>query len=161
MDTQSPTNQLESALSNLLAHAVSDSVAPGLIAVVFNRDGIVAQAANGVADISTGAKITPSTTIWHASKSKGVNSIAVLRLVEREGFDLDSYDDLVKVLPELAIGSGELVSKVFGEKKEDGTYELNEGKNKPTLRHLLSHTTGLSYIFFSEELGTVVSTPYL
>lgn len=155
MAQSSSASQLQAALSTLFTNAVSDGVVPGMAGVVFNREGVVSQGFAGVANVDTGAPFNLRTTIWQASKSKAVNSVAALILVEREGFDIDSHDALVKILPELKVGGGEPATKVFGAKKPDGTFEVHDGKRGITLRHLLSHTAGFGYGFHSQELASI------
>ena len=71
--------------------------------------------------------------------TKLVTSIAALQCVENELVGLD--DDLSVLMPEITkipiLSNGELI----------------EPKNKITLRHLLSHSSGFGYTFTDEELA--------
>ncbi|KAI5474585.1 beta-lactamase/transpeptidase-like protein [Pseudohyphozyma bogoriensis] len=149
---------LEAQLQSLLEDGVAAKAAPGLIAVVFNRDKIIAKAAVGVRNVDTQAPIDTSTIVWQASMSKAVVSFAVLRAVEEKGFDIDSHDELVKILPEFKIGGGHPLSKLFTEKDGEGKWGTKEAKKGVTLRHLLSHTSGLAYDF-NDEATTATHEP--
>ena len=145
------STQLSTSLSNLLAAAVDAETAPGLVAVAFNRAGVVAEAAQGIRDITTKAPMTLDTVAWMASMSKAFTSLTALILVEKHGFDLDSHEALVQLLPELALHNGRPVSKIFDGKDEEGNWKLRDAEIGVTLRHLLTHTSGLGYEFTSEE----------
>ncbi|KUL85848.1 hypothetical protein ZTR_07400 [Talaromyces verruculosus] len=74
-----------------------------------------------------------------ASGSKLITSIAALQVVERGLVSVD--DDLGEILPEL--GALQVLREV------DGEVVLEEREKKITLRHLLSHSSGLTYGFTS------------
>lgn len=48
--------------------------------------------------------------------------------MEKHKFDLDSHDELIKILPELKLNNGRPVSKLFAGKNEDGTIKLRDAK---------------------------------
>ena len=56
-------DKMVEALQSLLDEAIRDSLAPGLAAILFTRDQILAEACAGVTDNATGAKWTFD-TIW-------------------------------------------------------------------------------------------------
>lgn len=143
--------QLSNSLSDFLAAAVKAETAPGLVAVAFNRDGSVAEAAQGTRDITTKEPMTLDTVVWMASMSKALTSLTALVLVEEHSFDLDSHDALVQLLPELALHNSRPISKIFDGKDEEGKWKLRDAEVGITLRHLLTHTSGLGYEFTSEE----------
>ncbi|GAA5884854.1 hypothetical protein JCM6882_007125 [Rhodosporidiobolus microsporus] len=140
------------SLKAFLERAVARGAAPGLSAVAFNRTSAFASAATGVASLQTNAPLTLDTSLWFASASKSVISLAVLSLVERHGFDLDSHKDLVKLIPELGKDyPGSQLWKIFDGKDGNGGYKYREAEKGITLRHLLTHSSGLSADFMSEE----------
>ena len=74
-------SDLDHSLKKLLSAGVDRKVAPGLVAVVTNRDGESARAAFGLA--SNDDPTTPlglETSVWLASMSKSVVSLAALIL---------------------------------------------------------------------------------
>lgn len=60
------------------------------VRVAFDRNGVVATRAEGMADLATGRKITADDPVRVASISKLVTSIGVMRLVEAGELDLDA-----------------------------------------------------------------------
>lgn len=76
-----------------------------------------------------------------------------------EKFEVDSIDshaELVKVLPELKLGSGGDISRVFDGRGENGKLKTREAIVGVTLRHLLEHTSGLGYKSFDPTLAKYV-----
>ncbi|GAA5891455.1 hypothetical protein JCM5296_006539 [Sporobolomyces johnsonii] len=146
------TSALSSALQTFLDDAVAGGAAPGLVAAVFNQKETIATAESGFSSIVTKEPLTLDTTIWPASAAKPFVSLAVLQLVERNGFDLDSHEELVKVLPELGKDfPGSKVWKIFDGKNENGGWKYKDATVGITLRHLLSHTSGFTAHFNAEE----------
>jgi len=78
--------------------------------------------------------------------TKLVTSVAVLQLVERGLVDLDSEAILAKYCPELV--ALPVLSAVV-----DGKPVLNARTKPLTVRHLLTHTSGLAYDFTSPLVG--------
>lgn len=78
--------------------------------------------------------------MWVASCVELATTIAVLQYVERGLFALNSIADVERLLPEWA--KLEVLSI-----SEDGSPILTPAKEKITLRHLLTHTSGLIYDF--------------
>ncbi|GAA5902033.1 serine hydrolase domain-containing protein [Sporobolomyces salmoneus] len=146
-----PAN-LSKSIQKLLDDAVSKGTAPGLVATVFNKD-ILASAQSGVASIKDKSqKFTLDTIIWPASAAKPFVSLLVLILVEKNGIDLDSHEELVKFLPELGKDwPGTRIWKVIDGKDENGEYKYRDAKVGITLRHLLTHSIGSSLHFNSEH----------
>ncbi|KAK4702750.1 hypothetical protein P7C70_g3470, partial [Phenoliferia sp. Uapishka_3] len=125
--------------------------APGLVAISFDHSGRTTSAYAGLRDATSTDPISLDTTLWMASMSKSAVSLAALVLVERESFDMDSNAKLAEVLPELKLGNGESLDKIFDGKDEKGEWKTRSAKVGITLRHLLLHTSGLGYFFTSEE----------
>ncbi|GAA6038571.1 hypothetical protein JCM8097_004637 [Rhodosporidiobolus ruineniae] len=143
---------MSDSLQALLDRAIARGAAPGLVACAFDRNGTFASAASGTSSIETGSAMSINTTIWLASTSKTLVSLAALVLVERDGFDLDSHEELVKVVPELGKGyPGSRVWELFDGKDENGEWRFKQAQKGITLRHLLTHTSGFAYDFVAEE----------
>lgn len=80
------------ALLVLLAAACGANAAGPVatVRVTFNRAGVTAITANGLADVATGRKINAGDPVRIASISKLVTAIGVMRLVEAGKLDLDA-----------------------------------------------------------------------
>jgi CubicO group peptidase (beta-lactamase class C family) len=102
---------------------VSNEV-PGAVTVVATRDSVLRMNAQGWADPEYKSFMRVDSIFWIASMSKPITAIAVLRLMEEGKLSLD--DPIAKYVPELA-----------GLKTPDGKTP------RITLRHLLTHTSGM------------------
>ncbi|SDQ52803.1 Beta-lactamase [Pseudoxanthomonas sp. CF385] len=79
------------SLACLIASSAASAGEPvAQVRVAFDRDGIVATRAEGLADLATGRKVTADDPVRVASISKLVTSIGVMRLVEAGTLDLDA-----------------------------------------------------------------------
>ncbi|ETN41149.1 uncharacterized protein HMPREF1541_03084 [Cyphellophora europaea CBS 101466] len=97
--------------------------------------------------------LSPSSTFWTASCSKLLTSLAAVHVVEiRRLWDWDR--PVVEVLPEL---KAIRVLEGWDEKRgpiwrgESGNGE-GKGVEQVTLRHLLTHTSGMAYDFLSADI---------
>jgi methyl acetate hydrolase len=130
------------ALDTSLREAVERKDVPGVVALVTDRDRVLYQSAFGVADVATGRPLTPDALFRIASMTKPVTSLALMQLVEQGRIGLD--DPAEKYLPELA---GLKVFESFD--AATGAYVLRPVSRPPTVKHFLTHTSGLAYPFTS------------
>jgi len=130
------------ALDTSLRAAVERKDVPGVAALVTNRERVLYQGAFGVADVATGRPLAPDALFRIASMTKPVTSVALMQLIEQGRLTLD--DPAEKYLPELA---GLKVVENFD--AATGGYQLRPPASKPTVRHFLTHTSGLAYPFTS------------
>ncbi|GJJ08214.1 hypothetical protein Clacol_002422 [Clathrus columnatus] len=155
-------SDIQATLQALIDNAVKDGVAPGLQCVVFNREEIIFNGVSGFASLPSeenpaGEPMTKSTILWLASCTKLVVSLVVLHVLDKglvDGIsiaDLDNPDALAKIVPEFSSESGSLVTKII-EGFEDGLgpdgrkiMKLRDAKNRVTLRHLLTHSSGMGF----------------
>src|SRR3954469_22300296 len=125
-----------------LADAVARGDVPGVVALAVTRSGIAYQGAFGAADATTGRPVATDAIFRIASMTKPVTSVAAMQLVEQRRLALDDPAD--KYLPELAN------LKVFDTFDEaTGAYTVRPTARTLTVRHLLTHTSGLGYGFTS------------
>ncbi len=116
-----------------------------MVALVTDRRRVLYQGAFGVADVSTGRALTADAVFRIASMTKPITSAAAMQLIEQGRFGLD--DPVEKYLPEFAN------LKVFESfDAATGAYRLRPASRPPTVRHILTHTSGLGYPFTSAIL---------
>jgi CubicO group peptidase (beta-lactamase class C family)/sugar lactone lactonase YvrE len=122
----------------LCQEAVSQGKVPGIVALVSRRGKTVLHKAYGMADNEANRALKPDDIFRIASQSKAITSTAVMMLWEEGHFQLD--DPISKYIREFKDGT---VLKDFNE--TDGTWTSEPVKAPITIRHLLTHTSGLGY----------------
>jgi len=133
------------AIDAALRGAVERKDVPGVVALVTDRNRVLYQGAFGVADVSNGRALTADALFRIASMTKAITSLAAMQLIEQGRFGLD--DPVEKYLPEFAN------LKVFESfDAASGAYRLRPAARPPTVRHILTHTSGLGYPFTSATL---------
>jgi methyl acetate hydrolase len=131
-----------SVIDQPLSEAVVRKDVPGVVAVATDRRGNIYQGAFGSADIETGRPMSPDALFRIASMTKAVTSVAFMQFVEKGRIALD--DPAEKYLPELG------TVRVFRSfNAATGDYTLRPPAQPITIRHLLTHTSGLGYGFTS------------
>jgi methyl acetate hydrolase len=135
-------SQSGAALDATLRGAVERKDVPGVVALVTDREHVLYEGAFGVADVATGRSLTTDALFRIASMTKPVTSVALMQLVEQGRLGLD--DPAEKYLPELA---GLKVIESFD--AATGAYQLRPPSKPATVRHFLTHTSGLAYPFTS------------
>lgn len=124
-------------IRTVLQPYVDNGDLPGIVAVIANPDKIFYVEALGYQDIAKNKKMSSDVLFWIASQSKVFTGTAVMMLVDEGKLILD--EPITTYLPEL---KHLMVSRV----RRDG-WQVEERLNKPiTLRHLLSHTSGMQYL---------------
>jgi len=130
------------ALDASLRGAIEAKDVPGVVALVTDRERVLYQGAFGVADVATGRPLAQDALFRIASMTKPVTSVALMQLVEKGRVSLD--DPAEEYLPEL---KGLQVVASFD--PATGAYTLRAPAQPPTVRHFLTHTSGLAYAFTS------------
>jgi CubicO group peptidase (beta-lactamase class C family) len=130
------------ALDTSLRGAVEAKDVPGVVALVTDRQHVLYQGAFGVADVASGRSLRADALFRIASMTKPVTSVALMQLVEEGRIGLD--DPAEKYLRELA---GLKVLESFD--AATGAYQLRPPARPPTVKHFLTHTSGLAYGFTS------------
>ena len=113
-----------------------------MVALITDRERVLYQGAFGVADVATGRPLTTDALFRIASMTKPITSLALMQLVEQGRLGLD--DPAEKYLPELA---GLQVFESFD--AATGAYRLRPASRPATVKHFLTHTSGLAYTFTS------------
>jgi CubicO group peptidase (beta-lactamase class C family) len=123
-------------IDSMCREAVEEGQVPGIVALVARNGTIVYHKAFGISDES--GKILKRDDIFRiASQSKAITSTAVMMLWEEGKFRLD--DPISKYIPEFEN------AKVLDTLYEDGTYLTKPADNDITIRHLITHTSGIGY----------------
>ena len=125
----------KAALSHQLSGAVNRSDTPGVVALVVGRDGVLYEGAAG-----KNIEMPVNAIFSIASMTKPVTSVAIMMLLEQGKLQLD--DPVSKYLA--GFDNLRVITK-FNEK--DATYETRPAKRPMTIRHLLTHTSGIGYGF--------------
>ena len=112
---------IHDSIARVLDRAIADSAFPGAISVVGTTDGAITSYAVGRIDWAADAPVPDERTLWDlASLTKVVGmTTALMQLVEQDRIELDA--PVVRYIPEFA----------------------GEGKERVTIRHLLTHSSGL------------------
>jgi CubicO group peptidase (beta-lactamase class C family) len=124
--------------------SVRENKFPGAVALIRKNNKIIYNKAFGYADIENKIKFSKNHIFRIASMTKAVTSLGVLMLWEKNKFDLD--DPIENYIPSF---KNLKVLKSFN--KEDSTYTVKKAKNKITIRHLLTHTSGIGYGIIDEK----------
>jgi CubicO group peptidase (beta-lactamase class C family) len=130
----------KAALLSQLSNAVIRGDTPGVVALVVGRDGVLYEGAAGKLDFTHGIVMPVNAIFAIASMTKPVTSVAIMMLFEEGKLKLD--DPVSKFLP--GFDNLQVITK-FNEK--DATYETRPAKRPMTIRHLLTHTSGIGYGF--------------
>ena len=119
----------------LNSYVEKDQIA-GQVLLVLRNGRIVHSLANGMRNIGTGEPMTEDTIFRIASQTKAIVSTGSMNLHERGQRDL--RHPLSRYIPEW-----ENVQVAVPD--ENGSYDLEPAERPITLRHLLTHTGGMSY----------------
>ncbi|NNF35427.1 MAG: beta-lactamase family protein [Saprospiraceae bacterium] len=124
-------------IDQLLENAVNEDQIPAVAALIVKDGKIIYQQAYGIADVETGKPLTEDAIFRIASQSKAITSTAVMMLWEEGKFRLD--DPISRFIPEFK--DAQVLDSVYA----DGTYSTIPADKPITIRHLLTHTSGLGY----------------
>jgi methyl acetate hydrolase len=130
------------AIDASLRGAIERKDVPGVVALITDRSHVLYQGAFGLADVATARPLAADALFRIASMTKPITSVALMQLVEQGKISLD--DPAEKHLPELA---NPKVIESFN--AATGDYQLRPASRPPTVRHFLTHTSGLAYPFTS------------
>lgn len=125
-------------IDEMLRSAVEENQIPGAVALIARDGKIVFHKAYGMADNASKKTMDKDAIFRIASQTKAITSTAVMMLWEEGRFKLD--DPISKYIPEF---ENPQVLDTYNE--SDGTYTTVPAENEITIRHLLTHTSGLGY----------------
>ncbi|MCH6201040.1 beta-lactamase family protein [Aquiflexum sp. LQ15W] len=125
-------------LDAMLEESIKNEELPGLVALIVRNGKIVYHSAKGFADVESGKAMQKDAIFRIASQTKAITSTAVMVLWEEGKFRLD--DPISKFIPEFK-NSQVLQNFRYG----DTSYTAVAANKEITIRHLLTHTSGLGY----------------
>jgi len=135
-----------SAIGAFIRQSVADRAVPAVAVVVVNRDQQLLLDAAGKRDAEKRADLAAYAIFRIASMTKPITSLAVMMLQEEGKIGLD--DPVAKYLPEY-----ERVRVMTSFNAADGTFQSRAPKRPVTIRHLLTHTSGIAYSFTDARLA--------
>jgi methyl acetate hydrolase len=124
------------SIGGKLEQAVEAGDVPGVVAMAATADGTIFEGAAGT--------LKPDSVIWIASMTKAITGAAAMQMVEQGKFGLDT--PAADIVPEIArkevlVGVG-----------TDGTVKTRPASKPITLRHLLTHTSGMGYDTWNADI---------
>lgn len=125
-------------LDQKLQAMVAAEQVPGAVALVARNGKIVLYKAYGNSDAATGEEMKRDDIFRIASQTKAITSTAVMMLWEEGHFRLD--DPIAKYIAEFEDAQ---VLETFNE--ADSSYIARAADKPITIRHLLTHTSGIGY----------------
>ena len=137
------------ALSTFLKDAADRGDVPGVVVAVVDKNGVLYNEGFGKSSTLRNTPMAKDTIFNMASMTKPVTSAAIMLLVDEGKLKLD--DDVAKYLPKW---KDPLVISKFNE--ADASYETRPAKRPITIRHLLTHTSGIGYGFSSPMLAKII-----
>lgn len=127
-----------SRIDAMCKEAVKAGDLPGIVALVARNGKIIFHEAYGMAENQPKRKMKKDGIFRIASQSKAITSTAVMMLWEEGKFQLD--DPISKFIPEF--NNPQVLSSF---KYEDTSFKTVAADREITIRHLLTHTSGLGY----------------
>lgn len=140
----------DTALSSYLVAAVDRGDVPGIHALIVDREGVLYEGVAGKRDVARGVEMQRDTLFRIASMTKPITSVAAMTLIEAGRIGLD--DPVAKYLP--AFKDRQVLSAFD---PATGAYETRPPKRPMTIRHLMSHTSGLGYSWSSEIVSRLTN----
>ena len=135
-------------VDQLVSKYVDAAQIAGAVTLIARQGKVVYFEAQGKSNVANGKPMTHDTIVRIYSMSKPITSVALMMLYEEGAFQLD--DPVEMYIPAFEN------QQVYVEGPASLPV-LKPAKNKMTIRHLLTHTSGLSYGIFS---STAVDTMY-
>lgn len=127
-----------SRIETMCQKAVSEGDIPGVVALVARHGKIVYHQAFGMADNQSGRPLKTDDIFRIASQTKAITATAVMILWEEGNFRLD--DPVSKYIPEFK--NPQVLSSF---QYSDTSYTTIAANGEITIRHLLTHTSGIGY----------------
>lgn len=131
-----------SGVAAVLQPFVDNHALAGAVTLVADKDKVLSLEAVGYADVAAKKPMPTDALFWIASQSKSLTATALMMLVDEGKVKLD--DPVEKYLPEFK----NLWLRAYGDNQ---VQLLKKPKQRMTVRHILSHTSGLPFKSALEE----------
>jgi D-alanyl-D-alanine carboxypeptidase len=136
LDKPAPPSPLESQVDGIVSAAMKEQSVPGVSVAVARRGRMAVSKGYGLANVELDASASPATVYRIGSITKQFTAAAIMRLVDSGKITLD--DPIEKFLPEFPVGDRRI-----------------------TVRHLLTHTSGIkSYTSLGPKFWDVSRLDY-
>ena len=131
------------AIDKVLRDAVDSGGVPHVAAIAADRDGVIYQGAAGPRAVGESDPVTVDTLFRIMSMTKMPCTVAALQQVEQGNLDLDApVADYCPEFAEIQVLTG----------FDGDTPVLRPPARQATVKNLVTHTSGLGYWFWSEDL---------
>ena len=144
---------MSSQIDKVLQDAVAAGHVPNAVAVAADQNGVIYEGAAGPRAVGSDDPVSPDSLFRIMSMTKMVCTVAALQQAERGNLELaapvDTYCPEFADLPVLEGFDGD-------------TPKLRPAASRATVKQLVTHTTGLGYWFWNEDLvrwHSVTGTP--
>ena len=138
------------SIDEVLSRAAEAKEVPGVVAVAATDQGVVYEGAFGKRELGKDAPMTLDTVVWIASMTKAITATAAMQLIERGKLKLEqAASELV----------AELASSRCSKTRSVRQPRLRPARRPMTVRHLLTHTTGLTYDIWCALIGQCEASP--
>ncbi len=134
---------MSSSIDKVLQDAVDSGAVPHVAAIAANRDGVIYEGAAGKRIAGESADVTIDTRFRIMSMTKIVCTTAALQQMENGSLDLDAPVD--NYCPDFA--DVQVLEGFDGD-----TPKLRPAGSRATVRQLITHTSGLSYFFWNDQI---------
>jgi len=135
-------------IDDALSSGIAQRKIPCAVAMAASEKSVLYSGAFGTRD-SSGVRVTPDSIFAIASMTKAVTTVAALQLVEQGKVQLD--EPVSKHLPKLAN------LEVLEGFDANGKPRLRPAKTPVTLKHLLTHTSGICYDIWDGDMAHFTS----
>ena len=136
---------MASAIDQVLSKAIENKASANIVGMAATRDGVFYSGAAGTRTVAGEGTAGLDTVFRIASMTKAVTGAAAMQLVEQGRIGLDQ--PMGEIAPELK------AVKVLEGFDAAGKPITRAPKRPVTMRHLLTHTSGLSYDIFNQDVA--------
>jgi methyl acetate hydrolase len=139
------------ALDTLFKSAADSGHVAGIVAMAAKADGtLLYSGAHGVRKAGADQPMTEDTVFWIASMTKAITCVGMLQLIEQGKASMDQ--PVAELLPALA--APQLLTGFDAE----GKPQLRSAERAITMRHLLTHTSGMNIFMWDEDMNRFMNT---